>query len=75
MSLKQENPEMDDFDRKKKFFYVLPKESRKKKVPPLMAEPLRKKELFLNLFFLFFCHLKIKIILLKTTYLNMVISH
>ena len=35
------------------------------------AGPLRKKELFLKLFFLFCCHLKMKIILLKTTYRNM----
>jgi len=34
-----------------------------KKVPPLMARPLRKKELYLT-FLKFCCHLKIKIILL-----------
>ena len=40
------------------------------------AWPLRKKELFLKLFlFLFCCHLKIKIMLLLTTYRNMDISY
>ena len=52
------------------------------KKPPLMAGPLRgggggkgraikEKKLFLKLFFFFCCHLKIKIILLQTTYRNM----
>ena len=64
--------------------YSSDKGSSKKKIPPLMAGPLRgggvkagplrKKELFLKLFFLFCCHLKIKIILLQTTYRNMDIS-
>ena len=47
------------------YFLLVSKGSRKKKkVPPLVAGPLRKKELFLKFFFLFCCHLKIKTILL-----------
>ena len=66
------------------FFAASLSRKKKRKVPSLVAGPLRggggggvkagplrKKELFLKLFFLFCCHLKIKIILLKTTYRNM----